>query len=162
MRKGLLITMCLLLNLNGLLTAQVQPLPIEKTDSIMARSPKPLLILLSTEWCKYCQMQKVQLSKNKDFQAQKKLFHFIEFDAESKKTINFQGKSYTFKPTGISTGTHELAIALNGPDQLSFPTWVLLDTDYQVLFRHNGILTYQQMEKLLKAIQLYAHSSNDN
>ncbi|HLT87454.1 MAG TPA: thioredoxin family protein [Sphingobacterium sp.] len=132
--------------------AQIKPSAISKVDSLMALEPKPLLILLSTDWCQYCRMQKSQLRKNEDFLEKASLFYYVEFDAESKETIPFQGKDYAFKPTGKNTGTHELARALNGPGTLAFPTWVLLDRDYQVLFRHGGVLTPNQLKDLLDVI----------
>ncbi len=132
--------------------AQINPVGIEKVDSLMTQHAKPILILLSTDWCQYCRMQKNQLRKNKDFAKKADLFYYVEFDAESKDDILFQGKSYTFKPTGKNTGTHELARTLNGPGTLAFPSWVLLDRNYQVLFRHGGVLTPIQLKKLLDAI----------
>src|SRR5690606_40139065 len=45
--------------------------------------------------------------KNEDFLEKASLFYYVEFDAESKETIPFQGKDYAFKPTGKNTGTHE-------------------------------------------------------
>lgn len=132
--------------------AQLIPADIAKVDSLMAQEAKPILVLLSTDWCQYCQMQKNQIRKNKDFAAKANLFYYAEFDAESKENVLFQGKEYAFKPTGKNTGTHELARALNGPGTLAFPTWVLLDRNYQVLFRHGGVLTPDQLKELLEVV----------
>ncbi|MBD1423288.1 thioredoxin family protein [Sphingobacterium chuzhouense] len=132
--------------------AQIEPSVISKIDSLMAMESKPVLILLSTDWCQYCRMQKNQIRKNEDFLEKADLFYYVEFDAESDETISFQGKDYAFKPTGKNTGTHELARALNGPGTLAFPTWVLLDRNYQVLFRHGGVLPPDQLGELLNAI----------
>lgn len=132
--------------------AQLLPADIAKVDSLLAQEAKPLLVLLSTDWCQYCQMQKNQIRKNKDFAAKANLFYYTEFNAESKENIWFQGKEYTFRPTGVNTGTHTLARALNGPGTLAFPTWVLLDGNYQVLFRHGGVLTPDQLKELLEVI----------
>jgi len=123
-----------------------------KADSAMDREARPLLILVSTEWCRYCQMQKNQLRKNKDFQAKKNLFYFVEFDAESKEMIRFRGEEYRYRPTGASSGIHTLALALNGSEHIAFPTWVLLDRNYQVLFRYNGVLSPKQLKELLQDI----------
>lgn len=132
--------------------AQPRVVKITEVDSLMEQQAKPILVLLSTAWCTYCQMQQHQLQKNPDFAEHGDLFYFITFDAESKADVSFQGQPYSFRPTGKNTGTHELARALNGPGTLAFPTWVLLDQQYQVLFRHNGVLTAKQLKKLLDAI----------
>ena len=133
--------------------AQTTPMPITQVDSCMVQEAKPILILLATDWCKYCQMQKSHLLKNKDFQTKVDLFYYVEFDAESKGKVRFHGQDYVFKATNTSSGVHELALALNGPGQLSFPTWILLDKEYQVLFRYQGVLSSRQLEKLLEAIE---------
>ncbi|TJZ61149.1 thioredoxin family protein [Sphingobacterium olei] len=132
--------------------AQINPVDIAKVDSLMEQQAKPILILLSTDWCQYCQMQKNQIRKHKDFALKATSFYYVEFNAESKDNVLFQGKNYTFKPTGKNTGTNELARALNGPGTLAFPTWVLLDNNYQTLFRHGGVLTPIQLKELLDAI----------
>ncbi|TYR35005.1 thioredoxin family protein [Sphingobacterium phlebotomi] len=132
--------------------AQINPVDITKVDSLMAQQAKPILILLSTDWCQYCQMQKNQIGKNRDFALSANLFYYVEFNAESKENLSFQGKDYVFKPTGKNTGTHELARTLNGPGTLAFPTWVLLDKNYQTLFHHGGVLTPKQLKELLDAI----------
>lgn len=132
--------------------AQINPVNIAKVDSLMKQKAKPLLVLLSTDWCQYCRMQKNQIQKNDDFAAKANVFYYIEFDAESKTNVLFQGRKYVFKPTGKNTGTHELAHALNGPGTLAFPTWILLDRNYQVLFRHGGVLSPDQLKELLAVI----------
>ena len=132
--------------------AQVNPVDIAQVDSLMEQQAKPILILLSTDWCQYCQMQKNQIQKNKDFAVSTNSFYYVAFDAESKDKVSFQGKDYAFKPTGKNIGTNELARALNGPGTLAFPTWVLLDKNYQTLFRHGGVLAPIQLKELLDAI----------
>lgn len=132
--------------------AQFTPTDISKVDSLMTQQAKPILILLSTDWCQYCRMQKNQIRKNESVLEKADLFYYVEFDAESDETIRFQNNDYAFKPTGKNTGTHELARALNGPGTLAFPTWVLLDRSYQVLFRHGGVLTPDQLIELLDVI----------
>ncbi|TDQ75743.1 thioredoxin family protein [Sphingobacterium yanglingense] len=148
----------ILLTVSGLLTvvishAQTKPTSITKVDSLLANEPKPVLILLSTDWCQYCQMQKQQVLKNKKFMEKSNLFYYVEFDAESKQTIRFQEKDYAYKPTGANIGTHELALTLNGPHKLAYPTWILLDKDYQVVFRHGGVLPPAQLEELLDTLE---------
>ena len=133
--------------------AQTKAIGISELDSCMTVDSKPILVLLSTDWCKYCQMQKNQLLKNKDFQNAGDLFYYVLFDAESKEKVRLHGQDYSFKPTGVSTGVHELAIALNGSDKLAFPTWVLLDKNYQVLFRHQGVLAPKQLAGLFRTMQ---------
>lgn len=130
--------------------AQISPLAIDKVDSVMAQEARPILILLSTDWCKYCNMQKYQVQKNRNFRDKSSNFYYVEFDAESEQKIPFQQRDFEFSS---SARTHELAIALNGTSKISFPTWVLLDTAYQVLYKHNGVLTPKHLDKLLQDME---------
>lgn len=132
--------------------AQILSSKIEQIDSLMAQQPKPILVLISTGWCQYCAMQHRQIQKNENFIQNSDLFYFLDFNAESKEKIKFQDKVYVYKPTGINLGTHELALALNGSTKISYPSWVLLDRQYQPIFRHNGLLNPQQINELTEAI----------
>lgn len=152
MLKGCLILIMVLLLSGASGTAQIKPLPIQRIDSMMAVTAKPVLILLSTEWCKYCQMQKSQIGNNKDFANKASQFYYVELDAEGKQPIYFNGHTYNAKSTDISKGIHELAVALNGSERMSFPTWVVLNKKYEVLFRYNGVLSAKQLEEVLLAL----------
>lgn len=145
----------LLLSFIGLpqLSAQVQPTPIQDIDSLIQVEPKPMLILLSTDWCQYCQMQKMQIRKNEAFLKNKHNFYYSEFDAETKQEIIFNGIAFNYKPTGIHIGTHTLAEYLNGDQQLVYPTWVILDPHYNILFRHQGVLLPKEIKKLMEILQ---------
>ncbi|TXJ22489.1 MAG: thioredoxin family protein [Chitinophagaceae bacterium] len=138
---------------SGSSLAQNRGVLISEADSLMSKQAKPLLILLSTDWCMYCRMQKNQLRENKAFTKRANDFYYIDFDAENKESIKFHGQEYHFKPNGPSTGVHGLATALSGPEPIAFPTWVLLDKDYHVLFRYRGVLTPAQLSKLMQTIE---------
>ncbi len=122
------------------------------SDSIKAQA-KPVLILVTTDWCKYCKIQKVQLEKNHDFQASRNNFYFIEFNAETQDSILFNEKVYHYKSSGLSTGIHELAVELGNQKQgISYPLWIILDKDYKVLLRRNGLLSRNELQEIVKAI----------
>lgn len=133
-------------------TVQTKPFAIQDIDSLMQEQPKPILILLSTDWCKYCQMQKKQLEKNKDFLKQSDDFYYVIFNAEQKEPIVFQSQLFSYRAIGQSSGIHELAIALNGSENIAFPTWILLDTNYEVLLRYGGVISPKQVKNLLNII----------
>lgn len=131
-------------------SGQITAVPIgELTDSVRLQ-PKPSLILISTSWCTYCQLQKAQLKKNRDFQAASDHFYFSEFDAETKETISFNGATYVFQSTGVNIGTHELAYVLgNIKKRLAFPTWVLIDENFAVLFKYPGVLDQKTLQEIV-------------
>ena len=155
-RFGKLILIPLLL---GVTTVQGQSesdvsMSIEVLVDSMNVRPKPMLILITTDWCKFCRIQKAQLKKNKEFKNASNSFYFAELNAESKQKISFNGKDYHYKSTGLSTGIHELAIELgNQKTGVSYPTWVLLDPQYRVLLKHTGVLNTKELQLMLNAIE---------
>lgn len=157
MKRGLFVAIIcsLLLSikvLTGTVHAQVRTVPIgELTDSLRFLS-KPALILISTDWCKFCQMQKAQLRKSRDFAELLDNYYFSEFNAESTDEIQFNNQTYHFSNTGVKTGTHDLAVALGQTEKgLSYPTWVLIDPGFHVVFRYGGVLQTKILIDIMKA-----------
>lgn len=131
---------------------QVRTTPIGELADSLRLYPKPALILLSTDWCKFCQMQKAQLRKNRDFAKLLDSYYYVEFDAESTEDIQFNGQTYHHRNTGIKTGTHDLAVALGQTDKgLSYPTWVLMDAEFNIVFRYGGTLRPKELFAIMTA-----------
>ena len=134
--------------------AQVRPDAIEKVDSLMQVRKKPILVLLTAPWCKYCLLQKSQLRNNKKFATRSESFYYAELDAESsRQPVRFNSKIYTYKTSGLANGVNELAEALNGSQALSYPTWIILNNRYEVLGRYNGVLDESQLNLLFDLLQ---------
>lgn len=151
-RLGLVFIMVFLLG--SIATAQRKTFAIDDVDSLMQTERKPILVLLSTNWCTYCHMQKKQLEKDKDFLKKADNLYHVIFDAERESPVIFNKQLFRYKPNGTSSGIHELAVALNGSEKIAFPTWVILDTNYQITFRHNGVLGTKQLKIVLDELDL--------
>lgn len=134
--------------LGGSSNAQVKPVPARHIDSLMSRQAKPMLVLLSTEWCKFCYLQKSQIKKSDRLQTHSDRFYYVEFDAESNEQVRFNQQNYQYPANTTSRAIHPLAIALNGSERVSFPSVIVLDPTYRVVFRHQGILTKKQLNEL--------------
>ncbi len=151
-RSGLLLLVLLLASF--ICNAQTRPVAIEKIDSLMMLQRKPVLVLLTAPWCKYCMLQKSLLSKNKFFTENAETFYYTELDAEgSKEPIKFNNKVYTYKNSGSANGVNDLAEVLNGSSALSYPTWIILTEDYKVLRRFNGVLNDKQLRTVIGSLQ---------
>ncbi|WP_262248634.1 thioredoxin family protein [Parapedobacter soli] len=135
--------------------AQLTAVPINELTDSMRVQPKPALILISTSWCTYCRMQQVQLKKSSTvFQAAPSQIYFSELDAETKEDLMFNHKTYRFVPSGASTGSHELAFTLgNINNRLAFPTWVLVDSNFEIIFKFPGILKAAELAELLETVR---------
>ena len=148
-RKIMLLLLFFPVSLNAQEKAVVS---IAELDSKMKTEPRPVVILLTTEWCTYCKMQKSLLLKAK--QNTDKIY-FTEFDAETKEAVTFNGKIYTYKPTGIDTGVNELAIILanRGDSTLAYPAWVILDKNYKPVYVYQGVLQGDGLQKMFEAAE---------
>lgn len=117
----------------------------------MAVQPRPILIKMHTGWCSICKLQDRQIEKNKALQNQlAEGFYFIEFDAEYKQPIVFNGIEYNFIANGTG-GLHALAAKLSEA-KASYPAWVLLSSDYTILARYNGLLKSSELMEILSKI----------
>ena len=133
--------------------SQINPLQIKKVDSNMVSKAKPILILMSTDWCQYCKIQKKQIRKNVAFKNKVDSFYYVEFDAESQDSIVFNGFKYKSNTKRNRKSTHQLALNLSNSDKVIFPAWVLLDSTYKVVFRYNSLLYPEQLTKVLTTIE---------
>ncbi|MBX3241440.1 MAG: hypothetical protein KIT80_10675 [Chitinophagaceae bacterium] len=151
-KKIYLLTLTTALLVASNVAAQVKPLAVEKLDSSMRAEAKSVLILLSTDWCQYCQLQQNLLRSNRELSSALNNIYYIKFDAETGKSLDFGGKTYHYKPNGMATGLHELVTTLNDGDEISFPAWVALNENYQVVFRYNGVLYPGELKELIHSL----------
>lgn len=133
--------------------AQMRPLEFRQLQDSLALESRPILLLISTDWCVYCRMQKFHVQRNKQFAKDSRHFYYAEFNAESKDPIQFKGRSYRYIPGGETSGVHELAVALgrhNGT--LAYPTWVVMDRDLRVIYRHSGVLNRKELALMTESL----------
>lgn len=126
----------------------------EKLDSLIANDSKNTLVYIYTDWCKYC--MKMSETSLKDKEVQKQLsdnFHYVKLNAETKENIDFHGKTFQYKPSGINTGLHELAIELGSiKGDLNYPSICVLNDQYEIIYQSSGYLNTKEMLKLLSLL----------
>ncbi|MCB0641453.1 MAG: thioredoxin family protein [Phaeodactylibacter sp.] len=125
----------------------------EALESRMAERPRPVAVFLHTDWCRFCQnMKQTTFRDDKVLSLLSDAFYFIAFDAEQRAPVSFWGRRFDFLPTGPESGIHELASALGTIDgDLSFPGFVLLNTDFELVFQHAGFLSAEELVAVLEA-----------
>lgn len=116
-------------------------------DSIKA-SPKPAMLLIHTDWCTYCALQKRQLEKR----GIPTSVYIGEFNAEHKGDVVFKDKIYSFKPTGRNAGLHELVLHLLGDKKVSYPIWIILDNNLNPLAHYTGYLRPDELDGIIKSL----------
>lgn len=130
---------------------RIRPITFLQLQDSMQLNPKPILIKIFTNWCVYCKMQDAQILKSDSIQQLLcDRFYYVEFDAESKEEIIFNGHKFQYIN---SSGVHQLAVLL-GSDKsgLSYPVMALLDHQYRGLFRSNGLVSAKNLFQILNTV----------
>ena len=74
-------------------------------------------------------------------------FYPVKFNAEQKASVDFNGHTFEFVPSG-RRGVHELAAALTN-NKLSYPTTVFMDEELRIIQPIAGYLKPAQLEPIL-------------
>jgi thioredoxin-related protein len=129
--------------------AQVKPITFEELE---IAEPRPVLVMIMTNWCKYCHAMKNNIVKNKEVSDLiNNTYHLLFLDAEERSDIVFKGKVFKYRPSGSNTGIHELALDLGMIRvQISYPTLTILDEKKNIIFQKDGYLKPKELLYLLK------------
>ena len=81
-------------------------------------------------------------------------FYFIDLNAEEKREIIFGGHIFKYKPSGPSTGIHELAeqlATLNG--KVAYPTICILNSDNEIVFQYDQFINVKDLLTILTRLK---------
>ena len=123
----------------------------EEAEKLQQEKAKPILIFIYTDWCKICHGMKRTTFKNKKvISLLNENFYFIQLNGEEKKAISFLGKTFRYKPTGTTTGSHQLANELGAINKIiNYPTTTILNTKFEIDLQLSGFLNSKKMLTIL-------------
>jgi thioredoxin-related protein len=123
----------------------------EEVEKLHKQKPKPILVFLYTDWCKICfGMKKTTFKNSKVIQLLNDAFYLIYLNGEEKNDILFLGKTFTYKPTGTTTGIHELANELGViKKKIAYPTTIILNTGFEIDAQLIGFYNSKKMIRIL-------------
>ncbi|UPT66217.1 MAG: DUF255 domain-containing protein [Sphingobacteriales bacterium JAD_PAG50586_3] len=147
----------------------------EEAVKLNKTAPKKIFIDLYTDWCGWCKvMDRTTFADTVVAKYMTDNFYAVKFDAEGKAPVKFYGPmmkydslkkervvvndTIVFKhdPTAGRNGTHGLAMALTD-GKLSYPTFIILDSNFQ---RLDIIAGYQQAPVFETQLNYYGSGSN--
>lgn len=139
----------------GFCYAQPQSHTLENVDFLQKKEKRPIVIFFHTDWCRYCKMMEKTTFRNREIEEMlNQNFYYINFDAETKDDVCFNGQKYTYMPTGYRVGVHALAEKIGTIDgELNFPTLVVLNVNYEVVFQYSGYLSANDLMVVLNKVQ---------
>ena len=112
---------------------------------------KKIFIDVYTDWCGYCKvMDKNTFSQTDIAQYLNENFYPVKFNAEQKQDIEFRGHTFKYVPGG-RRGYHQLAASLLN-NQLSYPTVVFLDEEFNMIQPIPGYQKPKEFDKIIKFI----------
>lgn len=135
--------------------AQLNSVRFEQLDSLQQAETRPVVVFISTDWCRYCsRMKRTTLRDERVVKELSGKFYFVPLNAEERKDISFHGHTFRYRPTGNGTGVHELAEQLGSVDgRLSYPTLSVLNADMEIIYQHGGYLSAKELSTLLALVK---------
>ncbi|MEL7220721.1 MAG: thioredoxin family protein [Bacteroidota bacterium] len=134
--------------------AQISVHTFEAVDSLQSLAPRPIMVFIETDWCRYCKkMEHTTFKSTAVMDLLEEQFYFVVLNGEEQRTIRFSGYDFNYKPNGVNTGIHELAEALgtiNG--QVAYPSTCILNEQYEIVFQYQHFLSAKEMEAVLRAV----------
>ncbi len=123
----------------------------EHLNDSLRNQPKPILVFIEAEWCKFCKLQDNVTFQDAELVALlNEEFYCLRFDGEGKDDLTFINRTYAYNP---STGYHKLAEILGKKDgKVAFPTTVLLHSNLQNTQRLQGL---QPSKYLINDLKLF-------
>lgn len=117
----------------------------------MAVKPKKIFIDIYTDWCGPCKLMDKKVFPKKDvIRLMNENYYAVKLNSETADSLNFNGKDYFLKPyktTVINELVAEIGLEAG---HLSYPTMVILDENYEVIYRYPGMLNLELMIDVLE------------
>lgn len=127
---------------------QVEWLTFEEAVAKSKVEKKKIFIDVYTDWCGWCKvMDKNTFNAPEIATYLNENFYPVKLNAEQREDITYQGYTYKWVEGGRN-GYHELAAGLLN-NELSFPTVVFLDEEFQILSPLKGYHKAPFFEKVV-------------
>ena len=121
---------------------------LKEAIELAKKNPKKIFIDMYTDWCGWCKKMDRETFNNPAIsQYLKENYYLVKFNAETKDTLEFKGKKYVNKGTGIKSA-NDLAIEMLG-GKMSYPTIVYVDENENLLSAVPGYMTPSDIEPIL-------------
>ena len=127
----------------------------EEVDRLQHIQKRKIIVFIHTDWCQYCQRMKSTTFKNQEIiDKLNSDFYLIDFNAEEKRDITFNGQVFKYKPTGNNVGVHELALQLGTINkQIVYPVLCVLNEENEIILQYSNYLNAKDFKVLLEKLE---------
>ena len=138
-------------NLQSQEKKELQVYTFQEVEELHKQNPKPVVIFIYTDWCKYCfAMEKNTFNNKEIIKVLNDKFYFIKLNAEEKKNITFLNHTFKYQPSGNNTGIHQLANELAVvKNRISYPTTTLLNSKFEIELQKSGYINSKRMNTII-------------
>ena len=136
-------------------SAQLPQISFYQLDSLQKTESRNVVVLIHTDWCKYCRAMEETTFKNPAVvKILSSKFYFVTLNAEEKHDIFFNGHTFKFKPTGSGIGVHELAEQLGTvKGDMVFPTLCFLNSKNEIFYQNRDYINARDLKAILDKIK---------
>lgn len=131
---------------------KIRWITFEQLSDSLDIAPKPVLISFHTEWCAYCKKMHREVFTNPEIaKIVNDKYYAVQFDAESRDTILFDGQVFVNKEySGSKNGFHEIARLLGDRNgKFTVPVTLIMDENFAVRHRRFEYLGSKKLKALL-------------
>ncbi len=129
-------------------TTSIHWMSMEEALEANKTEPKLIFVDLYTDWCGWCKRMDATTFKDVEIiKAMNDNFYAVKFNAEQKEDFTIEDRTYSFIDNG-RRGYHELAAKLMG-GQMSYPTYVFLNSNLEIITKVAGYQPQQDMHPIL-------------
>ena len=148
----------LLASFNAPKKEKIKWLSLAELKTAYAKSPKPIIIDVYTNWCGWCKvMDKETYNNDKVASYINEHFYAVKFNAESTDSVMLGAKKYGFNP---GYNANDLAVYLLS-GRLAYPTTVLLSSPDVQPAPLSGYLKPSELEPPVKFFGEGAYKNQD-
>lgn len=155
MLNGFKIGVCfvLFLLLKQQVFSQLKTYTFEQIEALSVVE-KPIVVYIYTDWCKGCiKMHQTTFENEAVIKELNSNYYYIPFNAEFKKEVVFDNRTFSYYQVNKRYGVHELAEFLGGHlNRIKYPTTVILNKKKKMVHKHASRLKAKGFLKLLKEI----------
>lgn len=130
---------------------QIEWMGFEEALARSEEAPKMIFLDFYTDWCGWCRKMDANTFSNPQIASLlNESFYAVKFNAETNASVNWNGRTYGLLESGRRP-VHEIAVELATHDErLGYPTFVVLDEDFNKLKTYQGFKTVDALKQILE------------